>query len=55
MKVCMIGLAVALLGLAGGCSSPLGGEKLDNPTGTYANNIAVRNIEAYSNPSPKNP
>ena len=48
-------LAVALLTVAGGCSSPIGGEKLDNTTGTYANNIAVRNIESYSNPTPQNP
>ncbi len=51
----VLALAVVLLGAAGGCSSPLGGEKLDNTTGTYANNIAVRNIEAYSNPTPQNP
>jgi len=44
--------AFALFAL--GCSTQLGGENPDNKTGTYANNVQVKNMNSITNPAPEN-
>lgn len=50
-------LALLIMGVCAltGCDSPLGGPKIENKTSTYANNVEVKNIQSYSNPTPQNP
>ena len=48
-----VAVALALLAVcAAGCKTEIGGPKLDNPTGTYANKIDARNLGQVNSPAP---
>lgn len=39
--------------VATGCSTEIGGPKLDNKSGTYANDMEVKKLNYLNSPAPK--